>query len=244
MNGQSRGERFTAAFNDIEDEFRRVLGRDTFTPFVRMARMYADRQHLPPAQLDALQAFAALRNAISHARFYGGQPIAEPVEAVVTEIEWLRDQIRSPREALSILPQRQVCTASPGDPIGTVLKNVVDFDYSQVPVYDGPVYVGILTTNAVARWAARRLAADREYTAEEPVGRVLDFAEPHERALFIRRTITAAEAVDQLTHGGKGGTPVTALIATHDGRPTGRPIRIITSTDLPALSAALGVGPS
>jgi len=70
----------------------------------------------------------------------------------------------------------------------------------------------------------------------------LAFAEPHERAKPVRRTITAAEAIDELTHGGEGRTPVTALIVTEGGRPTDKPIRVIASSDLPTLSAALGIG--
>lgn len=60
----SRGERFLAAFNEIEDRFRRVLGLDEHAEFAEMARRYADKKHLPSVQRDALLAFASLRNAI------------------------------------------------------------------------------------------------------------------------------------------------------------------------------------
>jgi len=40
-----------------------------------------------------------------------------------------------------------------------------------------------------------------------------------------------------------GRTPVTALIVIDDSRRSGKPIRIITSADLPTLTAALGIAP-
>jgi CBS domain-containing protein len=59
----------------------------------------------------------------------------------------------------------------------------------------------------------------------------------------VNPAITAAEALDRLTHGGEGRTPVTALLVVDDGLPSGKPVGIITSSDLPTLSLALGIGP-
>jgi len=238
----SRGDRFLAAFNEIEDRFRRVLGLDEHAEFAQMARQYADRKRLPPVQREALVAFAALRNAISHGRFYNGQPIAEPVQEMVAEIERLRDQITSPPVALTVLGGRQVCLTSPGEPISAALELVDRFDYSQIPVYDDTRYVSILTTNAIARWLAHQLILNQGLAEGETVHRVLAFAESHERAKLVRRTITVAEAIDQLAHGGEERTPVTALIVTDGGKTTDKPIRVIANHDLPTLSAALGIG--
>ena len=54
---RSQGDRFIAAFNDIEQRFRRDLRRDEFARFAEMARVYAAKHHLRSAQLDALLAF-------------------------------------------------------------------------------------------------------------------------------------------------------------------------------------------
>jgi CBS domain-containing protein len=238
----SRGDQFLAAFNDIEDRFRRVLKRDDHVEFAQMAREYADKKRLPSVQREALLAFAALRNAISHGRYYNGQPIADPVQETVAEIERLRDQITSPPVAMTVLGSKPVNLIRPSEPISAALELVGRFDYSQIPVYDGTRYVSILTTNAIARWLAHQLLLNQGLAEGEPVHRVLAFAEPHERAKLVRRTITAAEAIDQLTHGGEERGPVTALIVTDGGKPTETPIRVIASHDLPLLSAALGIG--
>lgn len=244
MNAAAKdhGDRFLAAFNDIEDRFRLVLGVDEHVGFMTMARQYADRKRLPAAHRDALQAFASLRNAISHGRYYGGRPIAEPVHEVVAEIEQLRDQITCPPLALTVLGSRTVRSVRPDDQIGTVLEHVARFDYSQIPVYDSTHYVGILTTNAIARWLAHQLTRNQGLAEGEPVSSVLAFAEPFECAKLVRRAITAAEALDELARGGEGHTRVTALIVTGSGQETEKPLRVITGYDLPVLSAALGLG--
>lgn len=191
--------RFLAAFNEIEDHFRRVLGAGDHADFGWMAREYVDRKHLPREFRDALSAFASLRNAISHGLYQGGRPIAEPVAEVVMQIEQIHDKLVAPPAALSVLGTMVVRTADLDEPISVALDHVRRFDYSQLPVYDGGVYVGILTTNAIARWLAAQLAASDGLAEVEPVRRVLTFAEPHERALHVPRAITAAEAIYQLS---------------------------------------------
>jgi hypothetical protein len=76
---------------------------------------------------------------------------------------------------------------------------------------------------------------------EEAVRQVLTFAEAHERALLVPRTITAAEAIHELSHGGADGIPVTALIVTERGLNRETLFRVIAFFDLPQLTAALTI---
>jgi CBS domain-containing protein len=234
-----RGTQFLAAFNEIEDCFRATLAADEHVDFAALTRAYAERKRLPFRQRDALIAFASLRNAISHGRYFGGLPIAEPVQEVVDQIEQLRDQIKSPPRALAVLGVMNVFAVRPDEPISAALDHVRSFDYSQLPVYGELGYSAILTTNAIARWLAHQLSINVGLAEDEPVSRVLEFAEPHERALLLRRNISVAEAIDRLAHGGPAGTAVTALIITDNGKNTEKPLAVVVADDLPALTAAL-----
>jgi hypothetical protein len=241
MTASNRGMQFVAAFNDIEGHFRAVLGADEYVPFTTMAREYAEKKRLSREHLAALVAFASLRNAISHSRYYDGRPIAEPVEEVVQQIERLREQIKTPPRALTVLGPMKVCIAGPDDLIGEILKYVRRFDYSQLPVYDDGRYVALLTTNAVARWLANQLAMNEGLAEEERVARVLEFSEPHEQAVLLPRSSTAADAIDRLSRGGPGGRPAAALIITDSGKATEKPLAVIVADDLPRLTAALAL---
>lgn len=238
---QQRGDRFLAAFNDIEGHFRAVLRAGDHVDFGQLVRDYTAKKRLPYQYVDALRVCASLRNAISHGRFYEGRPIADPVEYVVVQIELLREQILAPQKAYVVLGPMNVRVARPADPIAAVLEHVRRFDYSQLPIYDDNGYVGILTTNTIARWLADQFGRNTGMAEEEPVRKVMGFAEPHESARLVPRTITAAEAIDRLSHGGAEGRPLTALIITDRGKATETPLAVVVADDLPALSAALAI---
>jgi len=235
-------QRFIAAFNEIESYFRAALVVDEHVEFGKLVREYVATRHLPLRHQDALLAFARLRNAISHEPYRNGRPIAYPRPDVVEQIEQLRDLCFKPPTALSVLGQREVCSVAPGQPISAALEYVSLYDYSQLPVYDGDSYVGILTTNAIARWLAAQFAAAEGLAEAETVGHVLDFAEQHESAKPVARSITTADAIHRLSKGGQEGKPLTALIITQSGKSTEKPLRVVVDDDLPALVSALEIG--
>jgi len=239
MLGESLGARFLAAFNDIEDQVRNELHAGLHVEFATLARQFAARKHLLRPQLEALLAYATLRNAISHGRYYDGRPIAEPVEKVVEQIERLREQIKAPPVALTVLGQMTVRTVSPTDPIGAALHLVRAYDYSQLPVYRDHQYLGLLTTNAIARWLANQLTTNGGLAQTETVEQVLGFAEPHEKALLVPRSLTVTDAIYQLAHGGEADKPVAALIIAQTGKPHETPLAMIVVDDLPALTSAV-----
>jgi hypothetical protein len=87
----SNGSRFLAAFNDIENLFHSMIGEDKHVDFAQLERAYDAKYRLPGQHREALRVFRKLRNTIVHSRYYGGQPIAEPVSEVVDQIERLRE---------------------------------------------------------------------------------------------------------------------------------------------------------
>ena len=235
------GARFLAAFNEIEDHVRGALGAPEHESFAALVPRFADRKRLPRQQRDALSAFTSLRNAISHGKYYNNRPIAEPVEEVVRQIEQLRDQITTPPRALG--GPSTVAVARPDDPVSTVLAAVREHGFSQLPVYDGERYVGLLTTNAIARWLAGEFEDRGLGLAEDkPVSAVLPYVEPHEVAVHVPRDVTAAEAIDRLSHGGLDGRPAAALIVTHSGKRSEKPLAVIVADDLPRLARSLALG--
>lgn len=240
MTFPTPGARFLAAFNNIENHLRTSLNAETYVEFTQLARRYAEKKQLPAQHLSALLAFASLRNAISHSRYYGGRPIAEPVEEVVAEIERLWTQISAPPLALTVLGGGDVCQVHPDEPISVALDYVRRFNYSQLPVYDENGYLGVLTTNAIGRWLADQLS-HIGLAEGEPVRQVMRFAEEDERAELVPRAITAAEAIDRLSRGRDSGRHVAALIISQRGYKTEKPLAVVVPYDLPALSAALAI---
>jgi hypothetical protein len=57
---------------------------------------------------------------------------------------------------------------------------------------------------------------------------------PFDEAALVKR-----EVVDRLSRGGRDGRPATALIVTHGGKRSEKPLAVIVSDDLPRLNQAL-----
>lgn len=237
--GGDRGVRFIAAFNEIEHHFRRRLRQEASASFMEMAREYRRRHRLSAEQFEALEAFAALRNAIQHSRYYERRPIAEPIEQVVTRIERLRDQLISP-PIVSQLIKGPVLTCDPADPLRKPLRDMHDRDYSQVPVYDGGQCIGLLTTNAVARWLAANFDDEGNLLHEEPrVGDVLRCVEGYEKVEALARTAPVALALDLLSAAASGTKQLSALLVTHSGKLAEQPLGLLNRFDVPRLAEAL-----
>ena len=127
---------------------------------------------------------------------------------------------------------------SPEDPISTALDLVLEHDYSQFPIYSAGRYAGLLTTNAVVRWLADQLRASGGLAESESIAQAVAFAEPHEVARLVPRSTTVTDALHLLASGGSGGRSVPALIITHSGTPSERPLRLVVADDLPKLAGA------
>lgn len=235
----SLNARFLGAFNEIEGHFRHVLDQDETAGFTSMLGDYEQRFRLPEEQRRFLREMSPLRNAISHGLYYGGRPIAEPNPEVVDKISLLSKLILTPPTVWDCLGLRgiKVSVTTPEKPIRSVLQLVHDYDYSQVPVYEGKHYVRLLTTNCIARWLAARLDKT-DLRGDERVSAVLEYSESHERALLVPKSTTAAEAVSLLSQPGSDGYRPTALILTTTGSANESARGVIVDFDLPALNAA------
>jgi len=138
---------------------------------------------------------------------------------------------------LQVLGTQTPTTIEPALSVSGALKLMHDHDYSQLPVYEGSSYVGLLTNNAIGRWVADQMHMHHGLAEDAPVSDVLPFAEESDRVVHVPRDITAADAVAKFADSAEKGAPVTALIVTEAGKPTETPLLIIVSADVPRLTA-------
>ena len=232
------GDQFLGAFADIENCMRLALGKKQRPRFMDLAREYVQTYNLPPSYLISLQTFAALRNAIDHNSHRGTYPIAEPIPEIVDEVRRIRDKIKAPPLVLDLLPEMEVYSVDLQEEVSVALEYVRRFDFSQLPVYESARYVGVLTTNTIARWLAQQMAEAGEHRNAN-ISEVMQFREPSDCAVLTAVDLTAADAIYQLAHGGPEGGPVNALILTASRSPTDPPIRVVVAHDVPLLTGAL-----
>ncbi|MFZ2504118.1 MAG: hypothetical protein WAW88_15775, partial [Nocardioides sp.] len=105
---RSMQDRFTGAYNDIEDHMRRsVNGPNSDAPgrFRALLTEYARKRgrHLRDSQLRILETLSELRNMLAHNKYLNGLPIAEPSVQAVEAIEQVRDELLHPSPVLAVL---------------------------------------------------------------------------------------------------------------------------------------------
>ncbi|MDN8576264.1 hypothetical protein [Corynebacterium sanguinis] len=235
---ENRGTAFLAAFNDIEAYLRDVLNARKSDGFSWMANLAAKKGLISREYAADLKEFAELRNAISHGEYRDFKPIAEPLPETVADIERIRDVLLRPALAISVLGAQQVVTFAPDDDIHSPLTTLRESKISQFPIYDGTKYVGLLTTNAIARWVAADLSADDKLDAIT-VAEALHYSESQDQAVFLPRTATALSALNALTTPLDDGTLPRAAIFTEAGHDTQKPLAVATASDIPSLLKAV-----
>ena len=231
---------FMSAFNDIEAHLKRSLygGRDGAPGFRRMLDEYQQKRarHLRPRQYDALLLLSDLRNTLTHGQRLNDEPLAEPTEAAVEAVRRLRDEMLHPATVLAVLKRGKPVTVTPDESVRRALDTMYEYDFSQVPVYENVAYVGLLTTNTVARWVANQMRQHDGLAEDAPVEAVLKFSEGTERVSHLSREVTTTEAIWRFTAAAERGLPLTALIITHTGKTTETPLGIVVTEDLARLS--------
>ncbi|EEI16695.1 hypothetical protein [Corynebacterium lipophiloflavum] len=235
---ENRGAAFLAAFNDIEAYLRDVLNAKKSDGFSWMANLAAKKGLISREYAADLKEFAELRNAISHGEYRDFKPIAEPLPETVADIERIRDVLLRPALAISVLGAQQVVTFAPDDDIHSPLTTLRESKISQFPIYDGTKYVGLLTTNAIARWVAADLSADDKLDAIT-VAEALHYSESQDQAVFLPRTATPLSALNALTTPLDDGTLPRAAIFTEAGNDTQKPLAVATASDIPSLLKAV-----
>lgn len=223
----SASERFLNAFATIEGVLRKRFNLDPGSRFYAMVDAASARDAAIRRYSLDLKEFADLRNAIVHERT-DGHPIAEPHEASVQRLEAIQQRLSDPPKLGSMFATK-VVRAGVDEPIGRPAGAMLRGSFSQVPVYDGELFAGLLTAETIARWVAAQLADGVGLLEEASVRDVLNFTEDSENHLFLPGRATffdALEAFDDFTHRGKF---LDAILVTESGKPNQRPTAIAAS---------------
>ena len=163
-----------------------------------------------------------------------------PSELSLRKIERIRDALLQPSTLHSLFHKVVFC-CKPDEPLGAVAEKMHQHDVSQLPIYDGTQFVGLLTADTLARWLAARLATGVGLVEEESVGAVLQFQQYKEQQEFASHRSTVTEAFSWLEKHYHRGRPLEAILLTPRGNQSELPTGIVTSGDFPVLLEAVGL---
>lgn len=129
----------------------------------------------------------------------------------------------------------KVYTVSQFEPIGNALKLMYENSFSQIPVYEIDIFMGLLTNNTVSRWLGSCVKEEIFSLYETRIVDVFDYAENSNNYFFIEKCSDVKEALQKFTELELAGEGIDAVLITENGRPTEPLLGIITRSDIPKL---------
>jgi len=235
----SNSEKFLQVFNTIEKHLRWLTGSDRYTPFYQLVdRASAGDAAVRRMRTDLLE-FADLRNAIVHERT-DGHVIAEPNEISVQRFEKIKSLLTEPPGVGNYMV-RNVRILPAEMAIGKAAELLYKSGFSQAPVYSGEIYLGLLTTDTIARWFADYLEAEIVDIATTRVDEVLEYTEDKEHVYFLDRSATVFHVFELLDKYQGLGKRLDAILVTHSGSSKEKLLGMLTIWDLPELYKAIEI---
>lgn len=186
-----------------------------------------------------LHSWRRLRNVIVHSPRVNSRPIADPRESEVVELERLVELLRRPPRVLEVLKLVPPVVLSWDSEVSDFFNELMPpKEFSQAPFIDEAGKYKLITSNAVARWAASSYEMNNGIILEKT--RIADVAlhsEEGDRMVCCRQDLTVQGAIDILTS--PPGIPPAAILLTDTGHERGRAMGLAVKADLPVLYQAI-----
>ncbi len=237
MTELSNAERFLNAYSAIEHEMERILDLKEHRRFFELVDRSARVNPVIERYRFDLKEYSELRNAIVHDRA-GGEIIAEPVEKVVNDIERIAELLLEPPKVAPLF-LKEVLTLSVSHPVSRAIRDLSRMSYTQAPLLDDDLMVGLITSNMIVKWMGIRLAKDSIDLENTTLKNVLEIAGHEENYVTVSVNKSLFAIPDLFYHWQQEGRKLEAVLITQNGN-LSEPIKgIITNRDLPIVHREL-----
>ncbi len=179
--------------------------------------------------LDILRLARDVRNILVHERVELFDHPAVPSRKLLSSLENLEERLRNPARAIPTFATR-VATASLSTSLAEVLRVMGSANISQLPIYSGSRFRGLLTENGVTRWLTAHIDVEMSLVDFEDVSlsEVLREEEERPNCAFVPRS----EEVESLVLRFRKNDLLEAVLITQNGRQSEKPIGIATRWDM------------
>jgi len=226
-------ERFLSTYNKLDHYLKGLDQSDHYRSFSSVLNRLKKSHKVINHYEKKLKSYNNLRNAIVHERI-DGTVIAEPNDYAVSDLNSIYMKISSPRSILDVC-KHSITKLNHKDSLSTALTVMKENDFSQLPVYKGDVFVEMLNTETVSSWMAHNIKQGIVSIQETKVSDVLHFKSDYRVTLFQSRNASIYEILDLYKDNAYYSKQIDAIIITHNGKVTEKPITIITDYDIPIL---------
>lgn len=221
-------ESFIDQFNQLEQIFKSRLGKSGFTPFTQMVQELSRKDAFVRGNRMALEDLADLRNVIVHKE---GSPIhAIPSDESLYFMKRFIDRYEKPKNMMDMVTHK-VQYIRPDQSALSALQRMQEHHLTKLPVYENNHFKGLLSGNVITRWLSMQIDHEGQMCLDLDKTTVADILRSGEKSMqvsFIPRHMDVFHFIDVIKEKpSKAGV----YIITENGRPTEKPLRIVTYYD-------------
>lgn len=227
----SKTSAFIATYNRLDQILSDICGSEKNESFREKLRKASKKNAYLKKKYKLISSLHELRCVLVHE--HGNIVIATPSDKALALLKETIENLEEPVTIYSLFGNQKIETIKSEETLFNCLMVMKKYDYSQLPVYDGDEFVGIVSGNVVTRYLADHLNEAGEIVedlTDVTIGKILKYAEKSDKAIFVRRDISI---YDFLAEAKRNPSPLGVYIMTQDGKVNQKALVIITHDDMP-----------
>lgn len=224
----SNAKRFINSYNILDKSLRDIYNLKPSLSFSDVIRRVSSVNSVIKKYEDDLIDYGRLRNAIVH-RSISGEVIAEPHDDVVLKLEAITRLITTPPRAMDSVVNRKVFVVDANESLSYVLTQMYKSGYSNVPVYNGKVLLGVITRKMIVEAVGEAIynKINLEEFVKKPVIDALNISGISNHYEVAPSNIT----IDNLLYLFQQNRKLSTVIITKNGNYNEPPLGIVVTAD-------------
>lgn len=202
--------------NTFSDNLMKLKYNSVIKPFYRELMIHKD-----------------IRNLLSH-----NSMGVYPNEETLTNLIKIKNTLQSPTLVYDLI-KNQPHKLEDKTSVLQIMADIKDMNYSQFPVYEDKKFIGLITSNCIARWLASKVDNSGEILfdlSKSNARDVIEFKEELDDAKFIPRRMNIYEFFDEMDN------KTSVWIITETGNKNEEPLSIVTQYDFDKIVSKISVG--
>lgn len=153
----SINEEFIQSFNRIENYLREQVDNERHSTFYNLLDLNSKNNKIVKRYNKELKVLADLRNIIVHGNIK--DPVAVPSKGSVEKIKFIEKQIFNPPTIKEIF-DKNIKGVEIKESLVYILGLIRTYGYSQFPVIEDTIFIGLITENGITNWLSNNIEED------------------------------------------------------------------------------------
>lgn len=231
---------FERDYNDIKKYLVEITNSDINTSFPDLIDAAITDNLIIRKYASILKDLNRLRNIIVHSKCRRSPQIAEPTKHAVKIINEISNFLLDPPKVIPLF-QKKVFILQEDESISDAVEIMYSKNFSQIPIYEGEKFIGLLTTNTIVRWLGACVKDEIVDLKDNKINDIFEkYIEDKNNYFFLKKNDTLFKAIEKFQNFEDKGSRLDAILITENGYENEKLLGIITVWDLPDINKKLG----